>query len=90
MRWRRVGNAIQTCGLCVSVGIGPFGHADWTSMDRLRPGKKPGLLNRGGSKGLGRQGFSHCRMTRVSLALQAEEMWYPKQEAPTQCLGKAG
>lgn len=86
MRCRRVGNAIQTCGLCVSVGIGPLGHADWTSMNRLQPGKTPGLLNRGGSKGPGRQGFSHCRMTRVSQVSQAEKMWYPKWEVPTQCL----
>lgn len=70
----------------VSVGIGSFGHADWTSVDRLQPGKTPGFLNRGGSKGLGGQGFSHCRMTRVSLALLAEETWCPMQEAPTQWL----
>lgn len=85
MRWGRVGDC-YSYGLCVSEGIGPFWHADWTSVDRLHPGKTPGLLNRGGSKGLGRQGLSHCRMTRVSLALKV-----PKAESPYMvAIGRAG
>lgn len=86
MRGEGPGSAINTFGLYVPAGIGPLGHAGWISKDWLQPGRTPGLLSRGGSRGLGIQGFGHCRMARVSLALQTGEMWCPKQEAPTQWL----
>lgn len=82
-----LGSATHTGASVCQWGLVPL----QTSVNRMQPGKTLRLLNRGDSKGLGRQGFSHDRVTRVSMALQAEETWCPKQETPTQWfLGELG